>query len=47
MCGIGYRVCRYGAAGSDVELRLGMVEVDTLSLHIYRDIKGSFTSHTT
>ena len=30
-------VCRYGTDGCDVELHLGMVKVDTLSLHIYRD----------
>ena len=41
-----YRLSVYGAAGSDVELHFGMVEVDTLSLKLYRD-KGSFTSHTT
>ena len=27
-------VCGYGIAGFDVELCLGMVEADTLSLHI-------------
>ena len=36
---------RYDTAGPGVGLRFSMVEADTLSLHIYRDM-GSFTSLT-